>query len=470
MFDEIKTYIAIDLKSFYASVECVERGLDPLSTNLVVADNRRTEKTICLAITPSLKAYGLSGRSRLFEVIQKAKEIKRKTGKELNYITAIPRMSLYIKYSADIYEIYLKFFSADDIHVYSIDEVFIDVTSYLKLYQTDAKSLCKKVLTEIHSKTGITATAGIAPNLFLCKVAMDIVAKHIQPTKNGAKIASLDELEFRKTLWNHRPLTDFWRIGPGTARRLEKNFMFTLGDVARRSLTEEGLKTLYKTFGIDAEILIDHAWGIEPCTIKHIKEYKSEKTSVASGQVLHQPYNFEDARLVLSEMIELLSLDLMEKQVCSSSFTMIIGFDTISIEKNPLLEYTIDYYGRKIPLPAHATINLSSPTNLTSKILTKVLFTYDKIVNPKLYIRRINICANNVIHKKLVQTELFDEFNSSDNTNNSILSQTSKEEKIQTTILKIQKKFGKNSMFRGHDLQEGATTIQRNNQIGGHNA
>lgn len=454
-----KTYIAIDLKSFYASVECVERGLDPLTTNLVVADASRTEKTICLAVTPSLKAYGLSGRSRLFEVVQKAKEVKRQTGKDLNYITAVPRMSLYIKYSADIYEIYLKYFSPEDIHVYSIDEVFIDVTSYLKFYNTDARTLCQTVIHHILRNTGITATCGIAPNLFLCKVAMDIVAKHSPPDKYGVRIAELDEKEFRRTLWNHQPLTDFWRIGPGTQRRLNKNYMFTLGDVARRSLTPLGLQELYKTFGIDAEILIDHAWGYEPCTIRHIKSYHSQAHSLSTGQVLHRPYAYEEARLIVKEMTELLVMDMTEKQIASASFGLYIGYDNSCITDSYEGEYDIDYYGRKIPRPAHGGVNFGFETNLMSKIMGGILKIFDCVVDPHLTVRRINICAANIIPSKNVQATLFDD-----------IEEDEREKKIQAAVLGIQKRYGKNAMLKAHSYQEGATTRERNAQIGGHKA
>ncbi|MCQ2576046.1 MAG: DNA methylase [Treponema sp.] len=454
-----KTYIAIDLKSFYASVECVERGLNPLTTNLVVADASRTEKTICLAVTPSLKAYGLSGRSRLFEVVQKAKEIKSRTGKELEYITAVPRMALYIQYSADIYEVYLKYFSADDIHVYSIDEVFIDATSYLKFYNTDARSLCQKVIQDILAKTGITATAGIAPNLFLCKVAMDIVAKHIPADKNGVRIAEIDEMEFRRTLWNHKPLTDFWRIGPGISRRLENAYMHTMGDIARRSLSKDGLEQLYEIFGIDAEILIDHAWGYEPCTIKHIKGYHSEATSLGSGQVLHCPYDWEKARLIVKEMTELLVLDMVDKGICSDTFVLMIGYDASSIDDNYKGVVDTDRYGRQIPKPVHGTAALGVQTNLISKVMAGVLEVYDRIIDKRLLVRRINITAGNVIPENEVQATLFDD-----------CLEDEKEKSIQNAILGIQKKFGKNSLLKAHNLEEGATTLDRNKQIGGHRA
>ena len=372
-------YIAIDLKSFYASVECKERGLNPITTNLVVADSSRTEKTICLAVSPSLKAYGIPGRARLFEVVQKVKEvnIERKkhapnhtfTGSsydsiaifknadlELSYIIAPPRMAYYMKYSTDIYNIYLKWFSPEDIYVYSIDEVFIDVTHYLKTYNMKARELTTKVIQDVYENTGITATAGIGTNLYLCKVAMDIVAKHVEPNKNGVRIAGLDEMAYRKLLWSHRPLTDFWRVGKGYAAKLEKHGIFTMGDVARTSLQNEEL--LYKLFGINAELLIDHAWGWEPCTLKSIKAYKPETNSISSGQVLHCPYDYEKTKLIVKEMTELLTLDLVEKNVVTNQIVLTIGYDTQNLT-DPFIskfydgEITVDRYGRKIPKHAH---------------------------------------------------------------------------------------------------------------------
>jgi len=455
-----KTYIAIDLKSFYASVECRERALDPLKTNLVVADASRTSKTICLAVSPSLKKYGISGRARLFEVEQKAKEIKRQTGKDLEYITAVPRMALYIKYSAEIYSIYLRFFSSEDIHVYSIDEVFIDVTGYLSLYKMTAKELTQKVIKEVLQQTGITATAGIAPNLYLAKIAMDIVAKHVEPDENGVRIAELDEMTYRKTLWNHQPLTDFWRIGPGIQNRLHKNVMFTMGDIARRSLTNK--ESLYKTFGIDAEILIDHAWGYEPCSIKDIKAYKSDTKSLGSGQVLHEPYDTEKAAIIVREMTELLALDMFEKSLASSSYTLMIGYERIDDEsdvKDYNGDFSVDRYGRVVPKPENATCNTGIVTNSSQIITQAVMELYYKIVNTNLMIRRINISANNLVDDNKRQLNLFEK--SIDNI---------KEDNIQQTRLEIMKRFGKNALLKGTDLQKGATTIDRNNQIGGHKA
>ena len=372
-------YVSIDLKSFYASVECNERGLNPITTNLVVADSSRTEKTICLAVSPSLKSYGVSGRARLFEVVQKVKEInierkkyapnhiftgssydnialKRNSDLELTYLVAPPRMAYYIKYSTKIYNIYLKWFSSDDIYVYSIDEVFIDITHYLKTYKLSARELVTKVIQDIYENTGITATAGIGTNLYLCKVAMDIVAKHVEPNKNGVRIAGLDELTYRKLLWNHRPLTDFWRVGKGYSNKLEEHRIYTMGDIARTSLNNEDL--LYKLFGVNAELLIDHAWGYEPCTIKQIKSYKPSTNSICSGQVLHCPYDYKKTELIVKEMAELLSLDLVEKNLVTDQIVLTIGYDVENLTNSQISnlykgDITIDRYGRKIPKHAH---------------------------------------------------------------------------------------------------------------------
>lgn len=453
-----KTYIAIDLKSFYASVECRERDLDPLTTKLVVADSSRTSKTICLAVTPALKAYGLSGRSRLFEVEAKAAEIKRKTGKPLEYITAIPRMGLYIKYSTRIYEIYLKYFSPDDIHVYSIDEVFIDATSYLKLYNMTSHELTIKVIHDILETTGITATAGIAPNLYLAKIAMDIVAKHIPADKDGVRIAELDEMSYRQQLWDHRPITDFWRIGKGIAARLEKMRLFTMGDIAKKSIENE--EALYKTFGIDAEILIDHAWGYEPCTMKNIKSYKSETKCLGSGQVLQHPYEYSKAKIIVREMAELLALDLFEKQLLTSSITLIISYDRTSLENEKYNgEIVLDAWGRQMPKPAHGTAAVGTETNSSKAIVENAVDLFEKIADPKLMVRRININANNVIPVSQRQATLFDDADSDQ-----------KEYNLQKTRLEIIKKFGKNALLKGTNFEEGAMTKERNRQIGGHKA
>lgn len=459
-----KTYLAIDLKSFYASVECRERLLDPLTTKLVVADKSRTSKTICLAVTPALKAYGLSGRSRLFEVEAKAREIKRQTGKELDYIVAPPRMALYIQYSTRIYNVYLRYFAPEDIHVYSIDEVFIDATSYLPFYKMTAHELAVKVIHEVLKETGITATAGIAPNLFLCKAAMDIVAKHIPADKDGVRIAEIDVSSYRKELWNHQPITDFWRVGKATARRLEKHFLHTMGDIARMSLNNPEI--LFDEFGIDAEILIDHAWGIEPVGMKDIKSYKSEAKSLGSGQVLHEPYTFEKAKIIVREMAELLALDLFKKKMVAASVTLQVGYDVESLNlKNFDGEVVRDFYGRDIPKPAHASAWLGQETNSSKIIVEAFVGLFEKIVNPSWLVRRVNITANNTKLESEHQPGLFDDVDKKDGGFNQ-----EKEDSLQKTRLEIMRKFGKNALLKGMNLQEGATTIDRNVQIGGHKA
>ena len=459
-----KTYLAIDLKSFYASVECRERLLDPLTTKLVVADKSRTSKTICLAVTPALKAYGLSGRSRLFEVEAKAREIKRQTGKELDYIVAPPRMALYIQYSTRIYNVYLRYFAPEDIHVYSIDEVFIDATSYLPFYKMTAHDLAVKVIHEVLKETGITATAGIAPNLFLCKAAMDIVAKHIPADKDGVRIAEIDVSSYRKELWNHQPITDFWRVGKATARRLEKHFLHTMGDIARMSLNNPEI--LFDEFGIDAEILIDHAWGIEPVGMKDIKSYKSEAKSLGSGQVLHEPYTFEKAKIIVREMAELLALDLFKKKMVAASVTLQVGYDVESLNlKNFDGEVVRDFYGRDIPKPAHASAWLGQETNSSKIIVEAFVRLFEKIVNPSWLVRRVNITANNTKLESEHQPGLFDDVDKKDGGFNQ-----EKEDSLQKTRLEIMRKFGKNALLKGMNLQEGATTIDRNAQIGGHKA
>ena len=492
-----KVYIAIDLKSFYASVECQERGLNPITTNLVVADSSRTEKTVCLAVSPSLKQYGIPGRARLFEVIQKVNEInaqrkinapghkftcssyddialKKNNDLELSYIIAPPRMSYYMEYSTRIYNIYLKWFSVDDIYVYSIDEVFIDVTHYLQTYKITPRELVTKVIKNVYDETGITATAGIGTNLYLCKVAMDIVAKHITPDKNGVRIAGLDEMTYRKYLWNHRPLTDFWRVGKGISRKLEKNGIFTMGDVARTSEKNEEL--LYKLFGINAELLIDHAWGYEPCTIESIKAYKPVTNSLSSGQVLHCPYNYEDTKLIVKEMTELLTLDLVKKNLITSKMVLTIGYDIENlsnpeISKSYLGEVTLDHYGRKVPKSAHGTINIDHKTSSTKIITDYVMNLYESIINKKLLVRRINITAEDVVNeddyknnKKFEQIDLFIDYNE-------IEKQQKKEKlekELQKAVLDIKTKYGKNAVLKGMNFIEGGTTIERNGQIGGH--
>ena len=459
-----KTYIAIDLKSFYASVECRERLLDPLTTKLVVADKSRTSKTICLAVTPALKAYGLSGRSRLFEVEAKAREIKRQTGEDLDYIVAVPRMSLYIHYSTQIYRVYLRYFAPEDIHVYSIDEVFIDATSYLPFYKMTARELAVKVIRDVLKETGITATAGIAPNLFLCKAAMDIVAKHIPADEDGVRIAELDVAGYRRQLWEHQPLTDFWRVGKATARRLDKYFIRTMGDIARTSLDNPEL--LFKEFGIDAEILIDHAWGLEPVGMKDIKNYKSEAKSLGSGQVLHEPYTNEKAEIIVREMAELLALDLFKKKLVASSVTLQVGYDVESLYVPGFDgEVVRDYYGREMPKPAHGTWSFNSETNSSKLIVEGLVELFKKITNPTWLVRRINITANNTKSESERQPGLFDELEMEEGGMNH-----RKEDNLQQARLDIIKKFGKNALLKGTDFEDGATTRDRNEQIGGHKA
>ncbi len=446
-----RTYIAIDLKSFYASVECAERGLDPLTTNLVVADPSRTSKTICLAVSPSLKAYGLSGRSRLFEVEQCLKKVKAATGKEVEYIIAPPRMQHYINCSAAIYSIYLKYVSREDIHVYSIDEVFMDVTDYLKLYEMSAHDLTRTILRDVVETTGITATAGIGTNLYLAKIAMDIVAKHADADKDGVRIAQLDEMSYRYLLWDHRPLTDFWRIGRGIARRLENNGIYTMGDIAQASLHNEDL--LYHLFGVDAELLIDHAWGYEPCAMADIKAYKPSSSSM-------EPYTFEKARIIVREMTDLLVLDLVEKGMTTDGIVLYVGYDRENVDKgNYKGTVHIDHYGRAVPPPAHGTVNLGTATSSTQKIMDGVMQLYDRIVDKNLLVRRINITANNVLKNSYEQFDLFTD-----------PEQLERERRLQLAALSIQKKYGKNALLKGTSLLEGATTRDRNRQIGGHKA
>lgn len=463
MMDE-KTYIAIDLKSFYASVECRERGLDPLTTKLVVADRSRTSKTICLAVTPALKAYGLSGRSRLFEVEAKAREIKRQTGKDFEYIVAVPRMALYIQYSTRIYNVYLHYFAPEDIHVYSIDEVFIDATSYLPFYNMSARELAIKVIHDVLAETGITATAGIAPNLFLCKAAMDIVAKHIPADSDGVRISELDVVEYRRQLWNHQPITDFWRVGKATARRLEKYFIRTMGDVARMSLKNP--RFLYDEFGIDAEILIDHAWGIEPVGMKEIKNYKSEAKSLGSGQVLHEPYSFEQAKIIVREMAELLALDLFRKKLVTGSITLYVGYDVGSLEVPGFDgEVVRDYYGRELPKPSHGSWSFGTETNSSWMLVEAFVSIFERVVNPRWLVRRVNITANGTKPISARQPCLFDSVDKREGGLNQ-----EKEDSLQKARLEIINRYGKNAILKGMNLEEGATTRDRNVQIGGHKA
>ena len=488
-------FIAIDFKSFYASGECKERGLNPLTTNLVVADNSRTEKTICLAVSPSLKQYGIPGRARLFEVIQKVKEVnanrkynapghmlkgqsyedselKKHPELELDYIIAPPQMKKYMKYSTEIYNIYLKYFSADDIYVYSIDEVFIDVTHYLQTYQMKASELSTKVVHDVYKSTGITATCGIGTNLYLAKVAMDIVAKHAKANKYGVRIACLDEQMYKKQLWNHKPLTDFWRVGKGIAKKLEQNNMYTMGDVARYSITKED--KLFKLFGVNAELLIDHAWGYEPCTIQSIKSYVPTTNSLCSGQVLHCPYNYEKTKLIIKEMAELLALDLVDKHLVTNQLVLTVGYDIENL-KDSFIEYkgeiTIDRYGRSVPKHAHGTQNIDHYTSSSKIIGEAVIKLYERIIDKNLLTRRINISANNLINENDVknqqtfeQIDLFTDYSELKKKQE----KEKKEHELQKSILDIKKKYGKNAILKGMNFEDGGTTIERNEQVGGH--
>lgn len=496
-----RVYICIDLKSFYASVECVERGLDPLDTNLVVADEARTAKTICLAVSPSLKSYGLSGRCRLFEAIQKIREVnyqRRKNNKyrpftkksyldseikknnnlELDFIKATPRMRLYMKYSTAIYNIYLKYIAEEDILVYSIDEVFCDITNYLKFYKMTASELVMKIISEVYKTTGITATAGIGTNMYLAKVAMDIMAKKMKPNEYGVRMAYLNEELYKKELWSHQPLTDFWRVGRGYAKKLEDNRIYTMGDIARTSLVNEDL--LFKLFGVNAELLIDHAWGYEPCTISDAKNYKPLRNSISSGQVLHCAYDYNKAKLVVREMVDSLTLDLVDKHLISNQFVLTIGYDVENL-LNPQIaslyhgEITTDNYGRSIPKHAHGTANIDHRTSSTSIITSEVMKLYDKIVNRHLLIKRINLtacdvvnenCQNNVIITK--QLDLFSNTSVTNKEKEQELHNEVEERKIQRTLLDIKNKYGKNAILKGMNLEEGSTQKDRNEQVGGH--
>jgi len=477
-----KTYIAIDLKSFYASVECVEMGLDPLDANLVVADESRTDKTICLAVTPALKAYGIGGRSRLFEVKQTLRDINEKRalatpnfklkGKsrsdrelkehpemEVDFYIAPPRMAYYIEYSTRIYNVYLKYISPDDIHVYSIDEVFIDATEYLKMYKLSAHDLAMKMIQDVLMSTGITATAGIGENLYLCKIAMDIVAKHIPADKDGVRIAQLTEKEYRRKLWNHTPLTDFWRVGRGIVERLDPYGIRTMGQIARFSIEHE--ETLYKLFGVNAELIIDHAWGWEPCTIADIKAYRPETNSLSSGQVLSEAYTFAKAKVVTREMAENVALNLVDKRLVTNQVVITISYDTKLVEDG------------RVPKHAHGTVNLGKHTSSAHIIVDAIMGLFDKIVNKQFFVRRINICVNNVIREKEaiksgqqpIQLELF-----SDGSNRLNNDAEAKERRVQETILDIKRRYGKNAILKGINFAEGATAKSRNNQIGGHKA
>ena len=495
-----RVYIAIDLKSFYASVECVDRQLDPLTTNLVVADQDRTEKTICLAVSPALKASGISGRPRLFEVMQKIRQVnvqrqrfapgRRFSGKSASApelaenpalgwdcIIAVPRMARYIEVSSQIYGIYLKYVSPDDIHVYSIDEVFIDATSYLKLYKLSARDFAVKLIREVLAATGITATAGIGTNLYLAKVAMDIVAKHIPADKNGVRLAELNEPSYREKLWTHRPLTDFWRVGKGYAGKLEASGMFTMGDVARMSLRNEDL--LYKLFGINAELLIDHAWGWEPCTIADIKSYKPESSSISSGQVLQDPYEFDKGKLVAREMTDQLALDLVEKHLVTDQLVLTVGYDTSNLtDPERRMRYAgpvrIDHYGRPVPKEAHGSINLDRHTSSGRIITDAMMKLFDRCVDPNLLVRRITVVAAHVLSEKDVPTapeeqpDLFTDYEALEKQKAAEQAELDKEKRLQQAVLNIKKRMGANAILKGMNLEEGATGKSRNEQIGGH--
>ena len=499
-----RTYIAIDLKSFYASVECRERGLDPMDTNLVVADESRTDKTICLAVTPSLKSYGISGRGRLFEVKQRVKEAnagrrhdapgRRLEGKshffselqanpelEIDFIIAPPRMAYYMEYSTRIYEVYMKYIAPEDIVVYSIDEVFMDVTDYLNTYKLSAHDLAMKIILDVIETTGITATAGIGTNLFLCKVAMDIVAKHIPADENGVRIAELDEMSYRKTMWAHQPLTDFWRVGRGIAKKLEENGMFTMGDVARRSEEDEDL--LYKLFGKNAELLIDHAWGWEPTTIEAIKAYRPSTNSLGSGQVLHCPYEADKAKLVLREMADMLTLDMVDKGLVTDQIVVTVGYDIENLtDPKRRAKYhgaiVKDGYGRQIPKHSHGTANLDGHTSSTKKIMCAVSELFDRIVDKSLLIRRLNVTANHVIPESSApkknagyeQLDLFTDYAALQAEQEQEQRELEREKRMQQAMLTIKKKFGKNAILKGMNFEEGATAKDRNAQIGGHKA
>ena len=505
---EERTYIAIDLKSFYASVECIERGLDPMTTNLVVADESRTEKTICLAVTPALKAWGIPGRARLFEVVERVREINAQrlraapghvfTGSSaddtrlrndpslaLDYIVAPPRMRHYMNYSAGIYDIYLKYVSRQDIHSYSIDEVFMDVTEYLRTYRITPHELAIKMIREVLRATGITATAGIGTNLYLAKIAMDIMAKRSPADADGVRLAELDEMSYRRELWTHWPLTDFWRVGHGYAKKLEAHGLYTMGDIARCSLGGEGdfynEALLYKLFGVNAELLIDHAWGWESCTMADIKAYRPESNSVSSGQVLQSPYDFTKGRLIVREMTDLLVLDLVDKGLVTDQMVLTVGYDIENL-LDPVRdaayggEVTVDHYGRRVPKHAHGTANLDGHTASTRTITDAVMALYDRAVDPNLLIRRVTVTANNILPEDSAarddvrgQLDIFTEARQA--SEQAVREEAlERERRRQEAILAIQKRYGRNAIVKGMNLEEGATTMERNRQIGGHKA
>lgn len=470
-----RTYIAIDLKSFYASVECIARGLDPLTTNLVVADESRTDKTICLAVTPSLKKFGIGGRARLFEVYQKAPGV--------NFIIAKPRMAHYIEVSSQIYSIYLKYISAEDIHVYSIDEVFMDVTAYLNTYRMTAHQLALKMIRDVLSQTGITATAGIGSNMYLCKVAMDIMAKKMPADKDGVRIAELDEMSYRRQLWDYRPITKFWRVGNGIAQKLAIYGIDTMGKLARMSMQNEEL--LYDLFGVNAELLIDHAWGWEPCTIEAVKAYRPETNSFSSGQVLQEPYTFQKARVVIKEMAEGMALNLVQKHLVTDQLVLTVSYDTENLTRPDIRakyhgEITMNYYGKPVPKHAHGTFNFKKPTSSSRLIMNGATDLFDHYVNPDLLIRRLNLTTNHVKDEVILnanpttenyeQLDLFTDYEALDKQKKAEKARLEKERRMQEAQLKIKQRFGKNAILRGLNFEEGATAKDRNKQIGGHRA
>ena len=498
MQQQQRTYIAIDLKSFYASVECVDRGLDPLTTNLVVADVSRTEKTICLAVSPSLKAYGIGGRARLFEVYQKARGVE--------FIIAPPRMAHYIEVSTKVYQTYLKYIAPEDIHVYSIDEVFMDVTAYLRTYkltaheQTEqreqsqaclqtaesrrmstARQLAIKMIRDVLATTGITATAGIGTNMYLAKVAMDIVAKKMPADKDGVRIAELDEMSYRRELWDYRPLTKFWRVGRGIAEKLAVYGIDTMGKIARMSIQNEGL--LYRLFGVNAELLIDHAWGWEPCTMEAVKAYRPETNSFSSGQVLQEPYTFKKARVVIREMAEGMALDLVSKRLVTDQLVLTVGYDAECLTRPEIREkyhgvITTNYYGKAVPKHAHGSFNFERPTSSSRLIMDGATELFDRQVNPDLLIRRLNLTTNHVVSEASVsaqdsapqQLDLFTDYEALEKQRQEEQTKLDKERRMQEAQLKIKKRFGKNAILRGLNFEEGATAKERNEQIGGHKA
>ena len=498
---EKNCFIAIDLKSFYASVECVERGLDPLTTNLVVADESRTEKTICLAATPAIKAYGVPGRARLFEVVQKIKaansmrrfyapgrkltgasydttELANNPNLAIDYIVAPPRMAFYMDYSARIYKVYLRYIAPQDIHTYSIDEVFINAAPYLDTYKMTAHDLAMKLVREVLKETGITATAGIGMNLYLAKIAMDIVAKHMPPDQDGVRIAALDEMSYRRKLWAHTPITDFWRVGKGYAEKLANIGLYSMGDIARRSLDAQGEKELYRVFGVNAELLIDHAWGYEPCTMEAIKAYRPASTSVSSGQVLHCPYTNEQARLIVWEMADQMILDLVAKKLMTSQIVLDVGYDIENIGKGYTGPVHIDHYGRKVPKPAHGTVSLKKHSSSTKELLYETLALYDRIVSPKLMVRRITITMGKLIDEDsatkqdedVVQFDLFSDTEKEAKESEEAEHAEQKEKSLQHAMIAIKNKFGKNAILKAANLKEEARAIARNSEIGGHKA